>query len=207
MDYTKESLERVSFQTRGKWYLAEQVDAFLDELSDSVERDAQTASQWRRERDDLRKEKERLQQERDALRQENARLKKEREEARAGEQAALTQLQAAQEKLAASPGEERRRRVCQDLEQERAAQLPGDLPEGGGGGRPRPAAAGGAPAFGKAAVAGKHRTLMGKEPGSGGNQNGPFGAPPGAAGGRGGPLPDTQYGVRDEIQRDERRAS
>ena len=110
MDYTKESLERVSFQTRGKWYLAEQVDAFLDELSDSVERDAQTASQWRRERDDLRKEKERLQQERDALRQENARLKKEREEARAGEQAALTQLQAAQEKLAASPGEERRRR-------------------------------------------------------------------------------------------------
>lgn len=119
MDYTKESLERVSFQTRGKWYLAEQVDAFLDELSDSVERDAQTASQWRRERDDLRKEKERLQQERDALRQENARLKKEREEARAGEQAALTQLQAAQEKLAASPGEERRRRVCQDLEQER----------------------------------------------------------------------------------------
>ena len=28
-------------------------------------------------------------------------------------------MQAVQEKLAASPGEERRRRVCQDLEQER----------------------------------------------------------------------------------------
>ncbi len=42
MKLTKEDLEKVKFQSRGRWYNAQQVDAFLDELAvaaDGAERD------------------------------------------------------------------------------------------------------------------------------------------------------------------------
>ncbi len=91
MDYTRETLERVAFKSRGKWYLAQQVDAFIDEVADSARRDSQEAQE--------------LREERDRLREENARLRRE--------------LEKAQSAPAALPAEERQRRVLQDLEQER----------------------------------------------------------------------------------------
>ena len=91
MDYTRETLERVAFKSRGKWYLAQQVDAFIDEVADSARRDSLEAQE--------------LREERDRLREENARLRRE--------------LEKAQSAPAALPAEERQRRVLQDLEQER----------------------------------------------------------------------------------------
>ena len=91
MDYTRETLERVAFKSRGKWYLAQQVDAFIDEVADSARRDFQEVQE--------------LREERDRLREENARLRRE--------------LEKAQSAPAVLPGEERQRRVLQDLEQER----------------------------------------------------------------------------------------
>ena len=91
MDYTRETLERVAFKSRGKWYLAQQVDAFIDEVADSARRDSLEAQE--------------LREERDRLREENARLRRE--------------LEKAQSAPAVLPGEERQRRVLQDLEQER----------------------------------------------------------------------------------------
>ena len=46
MDLTKELLAGASFRARGKWYAAQQVDAFLEELSVRLEEDS-------REREEL----------------------------------------------------------------------------------------------------------------------------------------------------------
>ena len=40
MDRAREALLRAQFKSKGKWYLAQQVDAFLEELSVLVEEDA-----------------------------------------------------------------------------------------------------------------------------------------------------------------------
>ena len=42
MDLTKELLAGASFRAKGKWYAAQQVDAFLEELSVRLEEDAQS---------------------------------------------------------------------------------------------------------------------------------------------------------------------
>ena len=47
MDLTKELLAGASFRAKGKWYAAQQVDAFLEELSVRLEEDS-------REREELR---------------------------------------------------------------------------------------------------------------------------------------------------------
>ena len=40
MDRAREALLRAQFKSKGKWYLAQQVDAFLEELSVLAEEDA-----------------------------------------------------------------------------------------------------------------------------------------------------------------------
>lgn len=37
MQLTKEALENITFQTKGKWYRAEQVDTFIDELAAALD--------------------------------------------------------------------------------------------------------------------------------------------------------------------------
>lgn len=94
MDQTKEALQRAQFRTKGKWYLAQEVDAFLEELSVRLEEDS--------------REMEELDGEARVLRGENARLKQELETAKE-----------ALERRKEQSEEERQRRVCRELEQER----------------------------------------------------------------------------------------
>ena len=61
MDLTKELLAGASFRAKGKWYAAQQVDAFLEELSVRLEEDS--------------REREELAEDARALRRENARLR------------------------------------------------------------------------------------------------------------------------------------
>ena len=63
MDLTKELLAGASFRAKGKWYAAQQVDAFLEELSVRLEEDS--------------REREELAEDARALRRENARLREE----------------------------------------------------------------------------------------------------------------------------------
>lgn len=94
MDRTKETLKHVEFRTKGKWYLALEVDSFLDQLSVSLEEDA--------------RETEELEDKLRVSRQENARLEEE-----------LKEAQGKLERWKEQSAEERQRRVCQELEQER----------------------------------------------------------------------------------------
>ncbi len=94
MDRTKETLKHAEFRTKGKWYLALEVDSFLDQLSVSLEEDA--------------RETEELEEKLRTLRQENARLEEE-----------LKEAQGKLERWKEQSAEERQRRVCQELEQER----------------------------------------------------------------------------------------
>ena len=94
MDRTKETLNRAAFRTRGRWYLAVEVDDFLDELAVSLEEDT--------------RETEELGEKVRTLRQEKAQLERELKESK-------NQLERWKEQST----EERQRRVCQELEQER----------------------------------------------------------------------------------------
>lgn len=82
------------FRTRGRWYLAQEVDDFLDELAVSLEEDD--------------RETEGLEEKARTLRQENARLEEELKDAR-------NTLERWKERST----EESQRRVCWELEQER----------------------------------------------------------------------------------------
>ena len=64
MDLTKQTLEGAQFRSRGKWYLAEQVDTFLEALKASVEEDC-------REEEQAAREAQRLKEENTALRNQN----------------------------------------------------------------------------------------------------------------------------------------
>lgn len=94
MDRTKEAVQRAQFRSKGKWYLAEEVDAFLEELSVRLEEDS--------------REKEELEKEAQKLRETNAKLEEE-----------LRSAQEALERRRGQSEEERQRRVCRELEQER----------------------------------------------------------------------------------------
>lgn len=97
MDLTKELLEGASFRAKGKWYAAQQVDAFLEELSVRLEEDS--------------REREELAEDVRALRRENARLREELAAAKAAPPAE------------ALPPEDPRLPVCRDLERERDSLL------------------------------------------------------------------------------------
>lgn len=49
MELTRQVLDDVKFETRGRWYNADQVDAFLDELAAAVEESRREADQLRQE--------------------------------------------------------------------------------------------------------------------------------------------------------------
>ena len=97
MDLTKELLAGASFRAKGKWYAAQQVDAFLEELSVRLEEDS--------------REREELAEDARALRRENARLREELAAAKAAPPAE------------ALPPEDPRLPVCRDLERERDSLL------------------------------------------------------------------------------------
>lgn len=105
MDLTKQTLEGAQFRSRGKWYLAEQVDTFLEALKASVEEDCREEEQAAREAQRLKEENTRLQQALEAAQKSGEKLSRQLEEAR--------------KELVSRPAEERQRRVCQELEQER----------------------------------------------------------------------------------------
>ena len=96
MDLTKELLAGASFRAKGKWYAAQQVDAFLEELSVRLEEDS--------------REREELAEDARALRWENARLREELAAKAAPPAEAL-------------PPEDPRLPVCRDLERERDSLL------------------------------------------------------------------------------------
>ena len=97
MDLTKELLAGASFRAKGKWYAAQQVDAFLEELSVRLEEDS--------------REREELAEDARALRRENARLREELAAAKAAPP------------VEALPPEDPRLPVCRDLERERDSLL------------------------------------------------------------------------------------
>lgn len=81
MELTKKALDEVKFRTRGRWYSAEQVDAFIDELAvsaDSAEQDRQM----------LNRKVEELAEKIESLREENVRLWQQTQQLRAEVQAA-----------------------------------------------------------------------------------------------------------------------
>ena len=101
MERSQQALGRAQFRAKGKWYLAQEVDSLLEELSVCLEEDG--------------REREALEGEARSLRQENARLAQELQEARAR----LAQWEEASQ-------EARQRRVCQELERERDSLI-GDI--------------------------------------------------------------------------------
>lgn len=105
MDLTKQTLEGAQFRSRGKWYLAEQVDTFLEALKASVEEDCREEEQAAREAQRLKEENTRLQEALEAAQKSGEELSR--------------QLEKARKELVSRPAEERQRRVCQELEQER----------------------------------------------------------------------------------------
>lgn len=81
MELTKKALDEVKFRTRGRWYSAEQVDAFIDELAvsaDSAEQDRQM----------LNRKVEELAEKIESLREENVRLWQQTQQLRAEVQVA-----------------------------------------------------------------------------------------------------------------------
>jgi len=67
MELTKKALEDVKFRTRGRWYSADQVDAFLEELAVSAD---EADREWRKAGSTVRA----LEEQVDKLRDENVRL-------------------------------------------------------------------------------------------------------------------------------------
>lgn len=98
MERSQEALGRAQFRAKGKWYLAQEVDSLLEELSVCLEEDRQD---W-----EIQEKK---------LREENARLAQDLQEARAR----LAQWEETSQ-------EARQRRVCQELERERDSLI-GDI--------------------------------------------------------------------------------
>ena len=101
MERFQQALGRAQFRAKGKWYLAQEVDSLLEELSVCLEEDG--------------REREALEGEARSLRQENARLAQEPQEARAR----LARWEETSQ-------EARQRRVCQELERERDSLI-GDI--------------------------------------------------------------------------------
>ena len=77
----KEAIERVQFRTRGKWYLAQQVDSFLEELSVRADQESRERDSLEREAGTLREEKAHLEVE---LREAVSRLVQQLEQERDG---------------------------------------------------------------------------------------------------------------------------
>lgn len=98
MERSQQALGRAQFRAKGKWYLAQEVDSLLEELSVCLEEDRQD---W-----EIQEKK---------LREENARLAQDLQEARAR----LAQWEETSQ-------EARQRRVCQELERERDSLI-GDI--------------------------------------------------------------------------------
>ena len=94
MERVEETLKRASFSARGKWYLAAEVDQFLEELAVAQQEDT--------------REREETEEKLRGLRRENVRLEKE-----------LKASQAALKRWKEQSSQERQRRVCQELERER----------------------------------------------------------------------------------------
>ncbi len=105
MERSQEALGRAQFRAKGKWYLAQEVDSLLEELSVCLEEDRQ----------DWEIQEKKLREERDSLLQEKDRLAQELQEARAR----LARWEETSQ-------EARQRRVCQELERERDSLI-GDI--------------------------------------------------------------------------------
>ena len=105
MERSQEALGRAQFRAKGKWYLAQEVDSLLEELSVCLEEDRQ----------DWEIQEKKLREERDSLLQEKDRLAQKLQEARAR----LAQWEETSQ-------EARQRRVCQELERERDSLI-GDI--------------------------------------------------------------------------------
>ena len=105
MERSQEALGRTQFRAKGKWYLAQEVDSLLEELSVCLEEDRQ----------DWEIQEKKLREGRDSLLQEKDRLTQELQEARAR----LAQWEETSQ-------EARQRRVCQELERERDSLI-GDI--------------------------------------------------------------------------------
>ena len=105
MERSQQALGRAQFRAKGKWYLAQEVDSLLEELSVCLEEDRQ----------DWEIQEKKLREERDSLIQEKDRLAQELQEARAR----LAQWEETSQ-------EARQRRVCQELERERDSLI-GDI--------------------------------------------------------------------------------
>lgn len=105
MERSQEALGRAQFRAKGKWYLAQEVDSLLEELSVCLEEDRQ----------DWEIQEKKLREERDSILQEKDRLAQELQEARAR----LAQWEETSQ-------EARQRRVCQELERERDSLI-GDI--------------------------------------------------------------------------------
>lgn len=67
MELTKQALENVKFRSRGKWYDAGQVDAFLDELMVAAETAQRELTETRSRAKALSQQMEALQEEKQAL--------------------------------------------------------------------------------------------------------------------------------------------
>lgn len=108
MELTKKALEDVRFRTKGRWYSAEQVDAFIEELivgADGLER----------ETDRLRGEVRGLERDLEAARREAAGLREELEALRD----ASKEPPAPKPEVAVPTSLEHQRKVCGELERER----------------------------------------------------------------------------------------
>lgn len=105
MERSQQALGRAQFRAKGKWYLAQEVDSLLEELSVCLEEDRQ----------DWEIQEKKLREERDSLLQEKDRLAQELQEARAR----LARWEETSQ-------EARQRRVCQELERERDSLI-GDI--------------------------------------------------------------------------------
>lgn len=105
MERSQQALGRAQFRAKGKWYLAQEVDSLLEELSVCLEEDRQ----------DWEIQEKKLREERDSLLQEKDRLVQELQEARAR----LARWEETSQ-------EARQRRVCQELERERDSLI-GDI--------------------------------------------------------------------------------
>lgn len=118
MELTKKALEDVRFRTKGKWYSAEQVDAFLEELTVTVDG-------AERELEELRGETRGLERDLKEAREENARLEQSLQAAQQESKAFQQEAQALREQSAAPAAKPEpdsaahQRRVCEELERER----------------------------------------------------------------------------------------
>lgn len=94
MELNKMAIKNVKFKSRGKWYLSQQVDEYMCELSEAV-------GNLNSENSGLKEQLSEL----EAVRAENARLK--------------TQVEELKSKAKPDMSIEHKRRVCEELEQDR----------------------------------------------------------------------------------------